>query len=63
MSPMCPQDSDKIMTCEQDFCAAAKYPAYEGTNNVTCVNTVCNVCTYIFVDKSNNYVDCCKDVL
>jgi len=61
MTPMCPQTSDKIMKCENDFCATAKCPAYEGTNNVTCVNTVCNVCTYIFVDRSMNYVDCYSD--
>jgi len=61
MSPMCPASTDKTMRCEHDFCATAKCPAYEGTDNVTCVNTVCNVCTYIFVDRSNTYVDCYAD--
>merc|ERR1719312_481298 len=41
MTPMCPQTSDTVMTCETDFCASATCPAYEGGNEkLTCINTV-----------------------
>jgi len=60
MSPKC-GTNQKIMRCEIDYCADAVCPAHEHDPSVTCINTVCNVCTYIFVDRYSNYVDCYAD--